>query len=79
MKSMKLYAGQLWQQGEVFYRILHRDNHTVTYKEISDPTAPKGTEKQATKKEFCRLLKGAVLLPPGQKAWEDRPPAQEAS
>lgn len=75
---MKLFAGQLWQQGDVFYRVLHRDNLSVTYKEMNAAEAPKGTERQATKKEFCRLLKGAVLLPPGQKAWEDAADVEEA-
>ena len=31
---------------------------------MKDPISKQGTLHKATKKEFCRLLKGAVLLKP---------------
>jgi hypothetical protein len=61
---MKLLEGQLWKKGDVYYRILHRENLGVIYKEMKDPLTKEGTEHQALKKEFCKLIKGAVLMTP---------------
>jgi hypothetical protein len=60
---MKIQQNQLWQKGEEYIRVVHRDRLSVVYKIIKDPTARGGEQKNATKKEFCRMLKGAVLLP----------------
>lgn len=61
---MKLFEGQLWKKGDVYYRILHREHLGVIYKSMKNPVTKEGTEHQATKKEFCRMLKGAELLTP---------------
>lgn len=68
---MKLLEGQLWKTGEDYLRILHRDNLRVIYKKMKDPATKEGTEHQARKKEFCRMLKDAVLLTPLPKRPED--------
>jgi hypothetical protein len=60
---MKLQQNQLWQKGDEYFRIVHRDRLTVVYKTFKNPVGARGAaQKNATKKEFCRLIKGAVLL-----------------
>jgi len=60
---MKLQQNQLWQKGEDYFRIVHRDRLTVVYKTFKNPIGARGAAQQnATKKEFCRLIKGGVLL-----------------
>ena len=57
---MKLHQNQLWRQGADLYRIVHLERLTVDYKKL-DPDDPEaGTHHQLSKKEFCRLIKGAV-------------------
>jgi hypothetical protein len=57
---MKLHQNQLWRQGNDLYRIVHLERLTVDYKKL-DPADPEvGTHHQLSKKEFCRLIKGAV-------------------
>ena len=57
---MKLHQNQLWQQGADIYRIEHLERLTVDYTKV-DPNDPEaGTHHQVSKKEFCRLIKGAV-------------------
>lgn len=57
---MKLHQNQLWQHGADLYRIVQIERLSVDYKKL-DPSDPEsGTHHQVTKKEFCRLLKGAV-------------------
>ncbi len=61
---MKLEQGQIWQRGEDYYRIVEWARLSIEYKVMKDPVSKVGTLHKATKKEFCRLLKGAVLLKP---------------
>jgi len=69
---MKLQQNQTWQAGGEYLRIIHLNRKEVGYKSFLDPTSCDGTHHQISKKEFCRLVKGAVLLPPGRR--EDSPP-----
>ena len=56
---MKLKQNQLWKQGDRFYRIVHLERLSVDYKTV-DPMDPEaGSHHSVTKKEFCRLIKGA--------------------
>jgi hypothetical protein len=71
MEYMKLEQGQIWQRGEDYYRIVEWARLSIEYKAMKDPASKQGTLHKATKKEFCRLLKGAVLLKP-----EDLPAAE---
>ncbi len=60
---MKIEQNQLWQKGDEYIRVVHRDRLSVVYKTMKNPTARGGEQKNASKKEFCRMIKGAVLLP----------------
>ncbi len=63
---MKLEQGQVWKQGEAYLRIVKLERLAVEYKTMRDLLTKEGTVHQVTKKEFCRLLKSAVLIPPVQ-------------
>lgn len=59
---MKLEQGQLWQQGEDFYRIVEWERLAIDYKKLAHPEEKEGERVRVSKKEFCRLIKGAVLV-----------------
>lgn len=59
---MKLEQGQVWKQGDAYIRIVHLVRLHVGYKIMSDIETREGAHHQASKKEFCRLLKGATLM-----------------
>jgi hypothetical protein len=59
---LKLKQGQLWKTGDRYLRIVHLERLEVKYKAMNDSTAVEGTHHHVSKKEFCRLLKGANLL-----------------
>lgn len=61
---MKLVQGQVWKQGDSFYRIVQLERKAVAYKEMKNEISPDGTHRYATKKDFCRLIKGATLQNP---------------
>ncbi|MEO6033735.1 MAG: hypothetical protein ABIQ35_00610 [Verrucomicrobiota bacterium] len=58
---MKLQQGQTWKLGEQYIRIARLERLAVEYKIIADLVTKAGQRHRATKKEFCRLVKGAVL------------------
>jgi hypothetical protein len=65
--GMKLEEGQVWKQKSgVYLRIVRRERLAVEYKAMKDPRTKEGTLHEVSKKEFCRLLSGAVLLTPEQ-------------
>lgn len=59
---MKLAQNQMWKKGAEYLRIVHLERLEVQYKAITDLPSGKGTHHHVSKKEFCRLLKGATLL-----------------
>jgi hypothetical protein len=59
---MKLQQNQLYKKGEDYIRIVELERLAVRYKTMKDPIAAEGTTHPVTKKEFCRLIKGAELL-----------------
>lgn len=59
---MKLQQGQIWKQGEDYFRIVKWERLSIEYKAMKDPRSGEGTFHTVTKKEFCRLIKGAELL-----------------
>jgi hypothetical protein len=61
--KLKLQQGQVWQKGEEYFRIVHLERMSVGYKTLAEPLAKEGTHQTVTKKEFCRLIKGAQLAP----------------
>ncbi len=58
---MKLQQNQIWLKNGEYYRIVQLSRLEVQYKTLTDPLSGRGPHQQVTKKEFCRLLKGAVL------------------
>ena len=56
---MRLHQNQLWQQGDDYYRIVQLERLSVDYKKIDSLHPDGGTHHTVTKKEFCRLIKGA--------------------
>ncbi len=65
---MKLQQGQLWKCSGATVRIVKLERLAVEYKTEpaaeADPDAGPGIRQRVTKKEFCRLIKGAVLTAP---------------
>ena len=59
---MKLQQGQVWKQGDQFIRVIHLERLEVEYKAMKNLSIKEGMICRVTKKVFCRLLKGAVLL-----------------
>lgn len=63
-ESMKLEQGQIWKKGDKFLLITTWARLDIEYKEMTDLETREGTHHQVSKKEFCRLLKGAELYRP---------------
>ena len=63
---MKLAQNQVWQKGEVYLRIVQLERLEVRYKSVTNLLSGEGQHHHVSKKEFCRLIKGATLLTPGQ-------------
>ena len=68
--SLKLQQGQLWKTSpdthgnngrSLYLRIVRLERLSVAYKEMERPDTEDGNHKTATKKQFCRFLKGAEL------------------
>ena len=59
---MKLQQNQLWKQGESYILIVRLERLSVDYKQFQEISTRIGAHKTVTKKEFCRLIKGATLL-----------------
>lgn len=66
--AIKLQQDQVWQKGDKFLRITILERLAVEYKEMTDLETKEGTRHALTKKEFCRLLKGATLVEPKKQA-----------
>ena len=67
---MKLQQGQQYKCQDKIVRIVRLQRLAVDYKELpllppDDGSDSPGIHRQATKKEFCRMIKGAELIPPG--------------
>lgn len=59
---MKLQQGQIWKQGDEYYRIVEWARLAIEYKLVTDLESGDGSHHTVTKKEFCRLIKGAELV-----------------
>ena len=59
---MKLAQNQVWKQGDEFLRIVALERLEVQYKAMANLATGEGKHHRVTKKEFCRLIKGATLL-----------------
>ena len=61
---MKLQQGQIWQKGNNYYRITEWSRMIIQYKHKQRLDRKEGEVVEVSKKEFCRLLKGATLVDP---------------
>lgn len=68
---MHLEQGQVWKKGESYLRIVTWERMAIEYKEMADLESKEGTLHRVTKKEFCRMLKGAVLHVPEPRVPEE--------
>ena len=68
---MKLAQGQIWKTSpevhshegmSVYLRIVDLERLSVGYKEMLKDETKDGHHKNASKKVFCRLIKGARLV-----------------
>ena len=57
-----LAQNQLWKLGDRYLRIVTWKRLSIDYKESDNPEGTGGTLHSVTKKEFCRLIKGAELV-----------------
>ena len=62
--TLKLRQAQVWKRGDEFIRIVDLARLEVGYKVVKHLQTGEGTHHRSSKKEFCRLLKSATLLPP---------------
>ena len=60
--KFKLQQGQVWKKGDDYFRIVELERLEVKYKAMKTLAEREGTHHHVTKKEFCRLIKGATLL-----------------
>ena len=67
LRDMKLRQNQVWHLGGEFVRIVALDRLEVQYKAMKNLATGEGKHVKATKKEFCRLIKGAKLLTPEEE------------
>ncbi|MEO6846055.1 MAG: hypothetical protein ABI443_01895 [Chthoniobacterales bacterium] len=74
---MKLQQDQIWQAGENYYRIVRLERLAVTYRLLKDLDHRHGKNVDVTKKEFCRLIKGAELVAGPQLNRADAEPPKE--
>lgn len=61
---MRLQQNQTWKHGKLYLRIVSLERLSVDYKSMKSLTDNEGEHHHVTKKEFCRLLKDAVLMAP---------------
>lgn len=66
--AMKLSQAQVWKKDGQFIRIVRLERLEVEYKSHPSLTSKAGTKTVTSKKDFCRLLKGAQLLTAGKKS-----------
>jgi len=76
---MKLCQGQVWKAGKAYLRIVKLERLAVEYKSLPNLGNKEGTLHSTSKKDFCRLLKGAHLLAPEKKLLPARKGADAAA
>lgn len=59
---MRIYQDEVYQKGAKFIRIVKLDRYEVEYKTMEGSPKAEGSVSVATKKEFCRLLKGMTQV-----------------
>ena len=66
--AMRLSQAQVWKKDGQFIRIVRLERLEVEYKSHPSLTSKAGKKVVTSKKDFCRLLKGAQLLTAGKKS-----------
>lgn len=66
MMAVKLCQGQVWKQGKEYIRIVRLERLEVEYKSMANLGNKEDTKHVTSKKDFCRLLKGAHQLQPAK-------------
>ncbi len=61
---MKLCQGQVWKKDGEYIRIVRLERLEVEYKSMENLGDKSGSKIVTSKKDFCRLLKGAHQLQP---------------
>lgn len=74
---VKLQQGQVWKCGAEYVRVVHLERLEVGYKSASNIKFDDGKHQRTSKKDFCRLLKGATLI--DQTARKRLPPPAPAA
>jgi hypothetical protein len=69
---MKLCQGQVWKKEKEYIRVVRLERLEVEYKSMPNLGNKEGAKIVTSKKDFCRLLKGAHLLQPAKTP---QPPA----
>jgi hypothetical protein len=59
---VKLQQGQVWKCGDEYVRIVQLERLEVGYKSALNLKFSDGKHQHTSKKDFCRLLKGATLV-----------------
>lgn len=65
--GVRLFQDQIYQKGDRFIRIVRLDRYEVEYKTTLSEMKGEGVVAVATKKDFCRLLKGMTLVFPEKR------------
>jgi hypothetical protein len=60
---MKLQQGQIWKTVDEYLRIVHLERLEVQYKSMKDLATREGSHHHVSKKDFCRLIKNAAIVP----------------
>ena len=63
---MKLEQNQVWEKDGRLFRIVQRERLEVQYKSMTGLPGGETRHLRVSKKEFCRLIKGARLLSPNE-------------
>ena len=75
LPPMKLCQGQVWKKEGQYIRVVRLERLEVEYKSLASLATKEGTLHVTSKKDFCRLLKQARLLPPAKIPPTPMPPA----
>ena len=63
--ALKLRQGQVWKHGTEYIRIVELERLRVGFKLFKNIQTGAGSHHEASKKEFCRLLKNCTLMESG--------------
>ena len=64
VQEVKLKQDQIWNLGDGYVLITHLERLEVQYKSFKNIANRKGAHHHISKKEFCKLIKHAILLTP---------------